>query len=148
MGVSTGFAGGRSMTMDTLVRMTRRTGEPAQARRLAVPERMSLPLGCDAVVVPAESASLVLPHLPRVGCVYADDTQWWWIVPADSDYAMEWPEPARYVPGAVLPEVPRSVPELIHTPEDTVPYTPPIPLYLALCQVTGAAPSWSVAVSA
>ncbi|MER5480576.1 hypothetical protein ABT026_26920 [Streptomyces sp. NPDC002734] len=148
MGVSAGFAGGRSMTMDTLVRMTRRTGGPAAARRLAVPERMSLPLGCDAVVVPADLAARALPHLPRVGCVYADGTQWWWIVPADSDYAMTWPEPVRYVPGAVLPEVPRTLPELLHAPDGTVPYTPPIPLYLALCQVTGAAPAWSTPVTA
>ncbi|NYV75867.1 hypothetical protein HW445_16355 [Streptomyces sp. UH6] len=148
MGVSAGFAGGRSMTMDTLVRMTRRTGDPAPPRRLAVPERMTLPLGCDAVVMPAGLGSLVLPHLPRVGCVYADDTHWWWIVPSDSDYAMAWPEPARYVPGAVLPEVPRTAPAPLHVPDDVVPYTPPIPLYLALCQAAGTMPAWSTAVTA
>jgi hypothetical protein len=136
------------MTMDTLVRMSRRAGDPAPPRRLAVPERMTLPLGCDAVVVPAELGALALPHLPRVGCVYADDTQWWWIVPADSDYAMAWPEPVRYVRGAVLPEVPRTLPEPFHVPDGSVPYTPPIPLYLALCQVTGTLPAWSTAVTA
>ena len=108
---------------------------------------MTAPLGCDAVAVPARVGSLVMPRLPRVGCVYADDTHWWWLVPSDSDHALEWPAPARYVTGAVVPDLPE-IPELIHRPDGTLPYTPPIPFYLALCRVTGTAPSWSRPVSA
>ncbi len=85
-----------------------------------------------------------MPRLPRVGCVYADGSHWWWIVPSDSDYALPWPSPAHYAPGALVPATAR----LIHRPEGTVPYTPPIPLYLALCRVTGTAPDWSHAVPA
>jgi hypothetical protein len=110
---------------------------------------MTVPLGCDAVVVPARTGSLLMPRLPRVGCVYADKTQWWWIVPSDSDYALRWPAPAQYVTGAVLPDSARDrLPSLIHRPQGTVPYTPPIPLYLALCRVTGTAPAWSRPVGA
>lgn len=55
--------------------------------------------------------------------------------------------PAHYATGAVVPDVPE-LPELIHRPHGTLPYTPPIPLYLALCRVTGTAPAWSRPVSA
>ncbi len=67
---------------------------------------MTAPLGCDAVAVPARFGPLVLPRLPRVGCVYADETHWWWIVPSDSDYALDWPAPARYTTGALVPDSP------------------------------------------
>jgi hypothetical protein len=40
------------------------------------------------------------------------------------------------------------VPGLIHRPDGTVPYTPPIPLYLALCRLTNTTPTWSRPVSA
>jgi hypothetical protein len=79
-----------------------------------------------------------------VGCVYADDTHWWWLVPSDSDYALDWPAPARYAVGAVTSDAPR----LIHRPDGELPYTPPIPLYLALCRLTGTTPTWSQVVSA
>jgi hypothetical protein len=108
---------------------------------------MTAPLGCDAVAAPAEFGPLVLPRLPRVGCVYADEAHWWWLVPSDSDYALEWPAPAQYTAGAVVPDAP-AVPGLIHKPDGTLPYTPPIPLYLALCRVTGTTPTWSRPVSA
>jgi hypothetical protein len=108
---------------------------------------MTAPLGCDAVAVPARFGPLVLPRLPRVGCVYADETHWWWIVPSDSDYALEWPAPARYTTGALIPDTPRA-PGLIHKPDGKLPYTPPIPLYLAVCRVTGTTPSWSRPISA
>ncbi|MFV0136626.1 hypothetical protein ACLGIH_26045 [Streptomyces sp. HMX87] len=143
-------AGARVLGLDTLVRLERGLHTPATPRRLPVPEGMTAPLGCDAVAVPAHLGPLVMPRLPRVGCVYADDAQWWWIVPSDSDYAMEWPAPAQYATGAVVPGPSGApgVPGLIHRPDGTVPYTPPIPLYLALCRVTGTTPSWSRPLSA
>ncbi|MEV0980426.1 hypothetical protein [Streptomyces sp. NPDC049915] len=135
--------------MNTLVQLNRRLHTPAAPRRLTLPEGMTAPLGCDAVAVPARFGPLLLPRLPRVGCVYADEAHWWWIVPSDSDYAVEWPAPAQYATGAVLPDsgAPHA-PGLIHRPDDTVPYTPPIPLYLAMCRLTDTVPSWSRPVSA
>ncbi|MEU1300858.1 hypothetical protein ACQEV4_36350 [Streptomyces shenzhenensis] len=130
--------------LDTLVRLRRAQRSPSATGRLSLPEGMTTPLGCDAVAVPARFGPLVVPRLPRVGCVYADGSHWWWIVPSDSDYALPWPAPAHYEPGARLPAVSR----LIHRPDGTVPYTPPIPLYLALCRVTGTTPDWSRQLSA
>ncbi|MER6627053.1 hypothetical protein ABT301_02230 [Streptomyces sp. NPDC000987] len=140
-------SGGQVLSLDTLVRLQRGLHSPGTPRRLPVPEGMTAPLGCDAVSVPARLGPLVLPRLPRVGCVYADETHWWWIVPSDSDYALEWPAPAQYAAGAVVPDAP-AVPGLIHKPDGTLPYTPPIPLYLALCRVTGTTPTWSRSVTA
>ncbi len=140
-------SGIRPLGLDTLVRLQRRMDAPGTPRRLPVPDGMTAPLGCDAVAVPARFGPLVMPRLPRVGCVYADDAHWWWIVPSDSDYALEWPAPARYATGAVVPDTP-DVPGLIHRPDGTVPYTPPIPLYLALCRLTDTTPTWSRPVSA
>ncbi|CAM5522434.1 putative protein OS=Streptomyces tendae OX=1932 GN=GUR47_12610 PE=4 SV=1 [Streptomyces tendae] len=82
-----------------------------------------------------------------MGCVYADETHWWWIVPSNSDYALEWPAPARYATGAVVPGG-ADIPALLHRSDGTVPYTPPIPLYLALCRLTNTTPTWSRTVSA
>ncbi|WP_046729653.1 hypothetical protein [Streptomyces humi] len=137
---------GRPLGLDTLVRLQRdrRPGTAADTRRPPVPEGMTAPLGRDAVAVPAALGPLVAPRLPRVGCVYADGTHWWWIVPSDSDEALTWPAPALYSTGATLPGAAR----LIHRPQGTVPYTPPIPLYLALCRVTGTTPEWSRPLSA
>ncbi|MFJ1810945.1 MULTISPECIES: hypothetical protein [unclassified Streptomyces] len=138
------------LTLDTLVRLKRGplgAQAPEPPRRLAVPVGMTAPLGCDAVSVPARLGPLLMPRLPRVGCVYADESRWWWLVPADSDYALEWPAPAHYATGALLPESPQ-VPGLVHRPDGTLPYTPPIPLYLALCRLTGTTPTWSRAISA
>ncbi len=45
------------------------------------------------------------------------------------------------------PGLPRT-PGLIHKPDGKLPYTPPIPLYLAVCRVTGTTPSWSRPISA
>jgi hypothetical protein len=142
--VSTASGGGQVLSLDTLVRLSRGLSTPGTPRRLAVPAGMTAPLGCDAVAVPARFGPLILPRLPRVGCVYADDTHWWWIVPSDSDHALEWPAPTQYATGALVPDIPR----LIHRPDGTLPYTPPIPLYLALCRVTGTTPTWSRQVSA
>ncbi|MDQ0683084.1 hypothetical protein QFZ56_002047 [Streptomyces achromogenes] len=137
-------------TLDTLVRLRRGPGGPpgaAPPRRLAVPEGMTAPLGCDAVSVPARLGPPLMSRLPRIGCVYADQAHWWWLVPADSDYALEWPAPAQYTTGALLTDSPQ-VPGLLHRPDGTLPYTPPIPLYLALCRLTGTTPSWSRPISA
>ncbi|WP_187284638.1 hypothetical protein [Streptomyces sp. uw30] len=138
MAVSGVSGGGQVLSLDTLVRFRRGMRTSAAPRRLPVPEGMTAPLGCDAVAVPARFGPLILPRLPRVGCVYADDSHWWWIVPSDSDYALEWPASVRYTTGAVVLDTPR----LIHRPDGTVPYTPPIPLYLALCRVMGTTPTW------
>ncbi|MEU8981458.1 hypothetical protein [Streptomyces sp. NPDC048309] len=127
--------------------MKRGQRTPGPPRRLLVPEGMTVPLGCDAVSVPARFGPLLLPRLPRVGCVYADGAHWWWLVPSDSDVALDWPAPAHYATGAVVPDAP-GVPGLIHKPESTVPYTPPIPLYLAVCRVMGTTPVWSRPISA
>ncbi|MFF3843809.1 hypothetical protein [Streptomyces sp. NPDC002328] len=136
------------LSLDTLVRLRRGQGDPARApRRLAVPDGMTAPLGCDAVAVPARLGPLILPRLPLVGCVYADEAHWWWLVPADSDHALEWPAPAHYATGALLGDAPQA-PALIHRPDGILPYTPPIPLYLALCRLTGTPPAWSRPISA
>ncbi|MET9153727.1 hypothetical protein ABZX82_21005 [Streptomyces griseoflavus] len=135
---------GTLLSLDSLVRLQRGRQPRAVPRRLPVPDGMTAPMGCDAVAVPARLGPLVLPRLPRVGCVYADEAHWWWLVPSDSDYALEWPAPARYATGAVLPDAGApALPGLIHRPDGTLPYTPPIPLYLALCRLTGTAPAWS-----
>ncbi|WP_073952457.1 hypothetical protein [Streptomyces kebangsaanensis] len=149
MAVTGALGSGRALSLDTLVRVGRAAHTPGAPRRLTVPEGMTTPLGCDAVAVPAHLGSQLMPRLPRVGCVYADRAHWWWIVPADSDYALHWPAPAHYSTGAVLPAAPHpTAPALVHRPRGTIPYTPPIPLYLALCRVTGATPSWSRPVTA
>ncbi|MET7684902.1 hypothetical protein [Streptomyces sp. NPDC005423] len=147
MGVSDGSGAGRVIALDTLIRLGRTLHTPGTPRRLAVPDGMTAPLGCDAVATPAGLGPQVMPRLPRVGCVYADDAHWWWMVPSDSDYALDWPAPARYAAGALLPDA-SNAPGLIHKPDGTVPYTPPIPLYLALCRLTGTTPSWSRPISA
>ncbi|MGW2935142.1 hypothetical protein ACWGQ5_03015 [Streptomyces sp. NPDC055722] len=147
MGVR-GTRAAQVLTLDSLVRLRRAQPKPgAVSRRVQLPDGMALPLGCDAVAMPARHGALLLSRLPRVGCVYADRTDWWWIVPSDSDVALDWPAPARYVPGALLAGAPDS-PGLIHRPDDNMPYTPPIPLYLALCRITGTAPAWLRPLSA
>ena len=148
-GTSASRSGAQVLSLDTLVRLkrTQRTPGPEQLRRLLLPEGMTVPLGCDAVSVPARLGPLLLPRLPRVGCVYADRASWWWIVPSDSDVALDWPTPVYYAAGAVVPEA-LPTPGLIHRPAGTVPYTPPIPLYLAVCRLTGTPPVWSRPISA
>jgi hypothetical protein len=144
MAVSSAPRSGQVRGLDTLVRLRREQRSADTSGRLVLPDGMTTPLGCDAVAVPARFGPLVVPRLPRVGCVYTDVSHWWWIVPSDSDYALEWPAPVHYAPGARLPAGAR----LIHKPDGTVPYTPPIPLYLALCRVTGTTPDWSPRITA
>lgn len=148
MGVRATSAGvPRVLHLDTLVRLRHSLRAPSGAgalRRLTVPEGMQAPLGCDAVAMPARFGPLLMSRLPSVGCVYADTSQWWWLVPADSDVSLEWPASTHYATGAVIPGTPALPPPgLIHKPDSTLPYTPPIPLYLALCRVTGTTPVWS-----
>ncbi|MFD8000775.1 hypothetical protein [Streptomyces mirabilis] len=140
-------AGAQVLSLDTLVRLKREQTVSRALRRLPVPEGMTVPLGCDAVAVPARFGPLLMTRLPRVGCVYADGAHWWWLVPSESDVALDWPAPAHYAAGAVVPDTPHA-PGLIHKPAGTLPYTPPIPLYLALCRVTGTTPVWSRPISA
>jgi hypothetical protein len=106
-----------------------------------VPPALSASLGCDAVGVPAAYGFRLLSHLPRTGCVFADADRWWWIVPAGSDLELDWPAQVAYARGAYVPAV---RPRLIHAPDSRTPYTPPIPLFLMVCQVTGVTPSWAV----
>ncbi|HEY9375414.1 MAG TPA: hypothetical protein VIU94_44315 [Streptomyces sp.] len=115
-----------------------RSGGEAQ---LVVPPGFRAHLGCDAVGVPARHGFRILSRLPAKGCVYADRDWWWWLVPEGSDLDLTWPLPSCYAPGAVIPD---RGPRLIHRPDGTSPYTPPIPLYLLACQLTGTAPNWTL----
>ena len=134
--------------MDTLTRLSRnRQSVPPPPRRLELPPGMRTQLGCDAVGIPEDFSHRIMTRLPRVGCVYADQGLWWWVVPAGSDVALEWPMPSYYSPGALLPET-DAAPILLHCPDGDAPYTPPIPLYLALCRLTGTTPAWSRTVGA
>ncbi|MFI1395516.1 hypothetical protein [Streptomyces sp. NPDC020681] len=111
--------------------------------RLTLPPPLEPTLGCDAVGVPARHAFRLLGRLPRTGCVFADTDWWWWIVPAGSDHELTWPLPSHYARGAY---VPATDPRLLRRPDGTSPYTPPIPLYLMACQLTGTAPLWTAGV--
>jgi hypothetical protein len=116
-------------------------GEERGPVPLPLPAALPASLGCDAVGIPARHGFRLMARLPRTGCVFADDEQWWWIVPAGSDLELTWPSPACYVAGTSVPAARR--PRLIHWPDDRTPYTPPIPLYLMVCQLSGTAPSWA-----
>ncbi|WP_343240157.1 hypothetical protein [Streptomyces sp. SID12488] len=105
---------------------------------------------------PGEHGQRIMDSLPRVGCVFADDQHWWWIVPSGSHLGVTWPTGTRYVVGAQLadpswtrtpPASPSARPRLIHTPEGDSPYTPPIPLYVLACRLAGSVPSWSPGTS-
>lgn len=109
--------------------------------RLDVPTGLPTQLGCDAVGVPARYGFRLLGRTPSTGCVFADSAWWWWIVPAGSDLDLTWPLPSHYARGA---KVPSAGARLIRRPEGASPYTPPIPLYLMACQLTGTAPRWPI----
>lgn len=138
---------GRRMPAPGRVPMARTSPEEAGIARsgdeirLLAPPGFRTHLGCDAVGVPARHGFRILSRLPAMGCVYADRDWWWWLVPEGSDLELTWPMPACYAPGAVIPD---RGPRLIHRPDDTSPYTPPIPLYLLACQLTGTAPNWTL----
>ncbi|MET8413886.1 hypothetical protein ABZV34_38725 [Streptomyces sp. NPDC005195] len=121
--------------------------------RLAIPAELSPRLGYDAVGTSREHGERIMDCLPRVGCVFADDERWWWIVPSGSQVGVTWPSSTRYAIGARLADPswtralrrPRSArPRLIHRPEGESPYTPPIPLYFLTCRLAGSAPRWSL----
>ncbi|MEU2494486.1 hypothetical protein [Streptomyces sp. NPDC007883] len=120
--------------------LSRGRGQPGEPLRLDVPPGLSAALGHDAVGLPARHGRRLLARLPRTGCVYADTDWMWWIVPAGSDQDLTWPLPAYYSRGAYVPAADT---RLIHWPENSSPYTPPIPLYLMICQITGVAPAWA-----
>jgi hypothetical protein len=111
--------------------------------RLDVPAGLRTDLGCDAVGVPARHGFRLLGRITGAGCVFADGGWQWWIVPAGSDQGLTWPLPSHYAPGALVPAADA---RLIHRPEGPSPYTPPIPLYLMLCQLTGTQPRWPAGV--
>ncbi|MFF3904715.1 hypothetical protein ACFYZJ_01660 [Streptomyces sp. NPDC001848] len=135
---------------------------PEPPGRLPLPEGLTAALGYDAVGIPKGHGERIMNCLPRVGCVFADDLRWWWIVPAGSDTGVTWPPTtsyavdARLVPGAVAharrdpswsgPRPGR--PRLIHRPDGDSPYTPPIPLYFLACRLVGSTPHWSPGVGA
>ncbi|MCX4572415.1 hypothetical protein OHB41_04275 [Streptomyces sp. NBC_01571] len=120
---------------------------------LVIPAELSPSLGYDAVGTSREHGERIMDCLPRVGCVFADDERWWWIVPSGSHIGVTWPSSTRYAIGARLADPswtralrrPRSDrPRLIHRPEGESPYTPPIPLYFLTCRLAGSAPRWSL----
>lgn len=113
--------------------------------RLRLPSGLATPLGYDAIGVAAALGARVRHGLPRMGCVFADTERWWWIVPENADVGLRWPAAAHYSPGAVVatPRGTRTGPRLTHWPEDNVPYTHPIVLYIVLCHALGVAPEWS-----
>ncbi|MFV0126831.1 hypothetical protein ACLGI4_03810 [Streptomyces sp. HMX112] len=133
-------------SMATLLTARGRNRQHADGRaewgevRLALPPSLPATMGCDAVGLPARHGFRLMSRLRGTGCVFADTDWWWWIVPAGSDAELRWPLPACYAAGARVPD--RS-PRLIHRPDHGSPYTPPIPLYLLVCQLTGIAPAWS-----
>lgn len=127
--------------MATLLTPRSRRAAETGSTRLIVPAGFRTSLGCDAVGVPARYGFRILSRLPSKGCVYADTDWWWWLVPTGSDLELTWPMPACYAPGA---EIPDRRPRLVHRPDGTSPYTPPIPLYLLSCQLTGTSPSWTL----
>nr|WP_168533307.1 hypothetical protein [Streptomyces sp. RPA4-2]QIY67194.1 hypothetical protein HEP85_04215 [Streptomyces sp. RPA4-2] len=120
---------------------------------MVIPAELSPSLGCDAVGTSREHGERIMDCLPRVGCVFADDERWWWIVPSGSHLGVTWPSSTRYVIGArladpswtrVLRRARSGRPRLIHRPEGESPYTPPIPLYFLTCRLAGSAPRWSL----
>ncbi|MGP4049873.1 hypothetical protein [Streptomyces sp. 2A115] len=124
--------------------------------RLVVPAQLRTGLGgpgYDAVGTSREHGERIMNCLPRVGCVFADDERWWWIVPSGSDIGVAWPSSTSYAVAAHLADPswtrvlrgPRSDrPRLIHSPEGDSPYTPPIPLYFLTCRLSGSVPRWSL----
>ncbi|MGW0823055.1 hypothetical protein [Streptomyces sp. NPDC002845] len=100
-----------------------------------------------------EHGERIMRSLPRIGCVFADDERWWWVVPSGSHIGVTWPSTTSYVIGAQFYDPswtatrPRPRPDsllLIHSPEGDTPYTPPIPLYFLTCRLAGSAPHWSL----
>ncbi|WP_320781812.1 hypothetical protein [Streptomyces sp. CRN 30] len=142
----------RSFRPDRPSPLRRRPAPPDHGGRLPIPERLSADLGYDAVGLPREHGEHLLDRLPVVGCVFADDRNWWWIVPAGSQIGVDWPPGTTYSVGARVadpswtptqrPGGGRHRPGLIHAPRTGSPYTPPIPLYVLTCRLAGTSPRW------
>ncbi|MCQ8834318.1 hypothetical protein [Streptomyces malaysiensis] len=117
--------------------------------RLRIPEDLPTRLGYDAVGMPADIGRRVMKCLPRIGCVFADDQRWWWIVPSGSHIDVTWPAFTSYAVGAHMADLGGGCtarfrhPRLIHHPQGDSPYTPPIPLYFMTCHIAGIRPHWS-----
>ncbi|WP_063785024.1 hypothetical protein [Streptomyces sp. TP-A0356] len=75
---------------------------PEPAQRLALPEELTPTLGYDAVGIPREHGVRIMNCLPRVGCVFADDLRWWWIVPSGSHIGVVWPSSTSYAVDACV----------------------------------------------
>ncbi|WP_155059802.1 hypothetical protein [Streptomyces blattellae] len=152
----------RPLSPDLRPPASSRTLPTHRGRRLTIPPHLPAHLGYDAVGTLRELGQRILGLLPRVGCVYADDQRWWWIVPAGSQIDITWPPSTRYAVDARVADVsladvsladpswagPRPKPaadrpRLIHTPSAGSPYTPPLPLYFLTCRLTGTPPRWS-----
>jgi hypothetical protein len=136
------------------LRMYLPTAPPHESpARLAIPPEFSAGLGYDAVGTSPEHGERIMDCLPRVGCVFADEERWWWIVPSGSHIGVTWPTSTSYAVGARLadPSWTRALlrsrsarPRLLHRPEGDSPYTPPIPLYFLACRLAGSTPRWSL----
>ncbi|SEQ32949.1 hypothetical protein [Streptomyces radiopugnans] len=112
--------------------------------RLRLPADLPAPLGYDAVGVDAALGPRITGKPLRAGCVFADAERWWWIVPSGADIGVAWPPAARYAAGAlVAAHPPGSGPRLAHRPEDGIPYTHPVVLYIAVCNAVGVRPVWT-----
>lgn len=116
---------------------------------LPIPDDLSGGLGHDAVGTTPEHGRRIMECLPRIGCVFADDRQWWWVVPTGSQIGVAWPSSTRYAVGATLTgwrgRGPAGRIRLIHRPDHDSPYTPPLPLYFLTCRLAGITPRWSPA---
>jgi hypothetical protein len=158
-------------TPDPSLRAGRTPDASPGALGLPIPDDLSGGLGHDAVGTTPEHGRRIMDCLPRIGCVFADDHQWWWVVPTGSQIGVAWPSSTRYAVGAApagqqdpgpgpatagppLPGSPFPGPafpgpagrvRLIHRPDHDSPYTPPIPLYFLTCRLAGITPQWSLA---
>lgn len=127
------------------------TPTPTRTRRLPLDLPAALPagLGCDAVEMSEQHGQQIIHGLPRVGAVFAGGGRWWWIVPPESHIGLTWPGTVRYCIDATAPltgpppAVRRSAgppPRLIHWTDRAEPYTHPLLLYIAACQLAGVPP--------
>ncbi|WP_188279507.1 hypothetical protein [Streptomyces sp. CBMA29] len=128
-------------------------GTAAARERIHVPTTADFPpgLACDVVETSAEHGMRILGCLPSSGCVLTNGRQWSWIVPTGSDIDVEWPSSTRYlVDAAVLVPAYETLPDasgghdVIHLPDQAVPYTHPILLYFAACCIAGVQPAMTV----
>lgn len=136
-------------TPDPYPRSGRHPEAPLGVPGLLIPEGLSGGLGHDAVGTTPAHGRRIMECLPRIGCVFADEHRWWWVVPAGSQIGVAWPSSTHYAAGAALAgrrgPAPAGRVRLIHRPAHDSPYTPPIPLYFLTCRLAGITPQWSPA---